>query len=78
MTHSIHCRSCGSPWCEPKHGGLSCCDCVDSTIATLPFTVACPSCRAEPGIRCATRLRRGYHLSRADRAVRTDNRKRKP
>jgi hypothetical protein len=43
-------------------------------LAALPFTVSCPSCRAAPGDRCATRLRRGYHLSRADRAVRAEQR----
>jgi hypothetical protein len=47
---------------------------VSYPLAALPFSVRCPSCRAVPGQRCATRLRRGYHLSRADKAVRADNR----
>ena len=49
---------------------------MTDTLATLPFSVRCPSCKADPGDRCATRLRRGYHLSRADKAVRADNRAR--
>ena len=40
---------------------------------SLPFTVACPTCHADPGERCATWLLRGYHLSRADKDVRADN-----
>ncbi len=45
------------------------------SLATLPFTVSCPSCGAVPGDRCTTRLTRGYHLSRADKAVRVDRRR---
>ena len=46
------------------------------SLATLPFTVSCPTCKADAGSRCATRLVRGYHLSRADKAVRIDDRRR--
>ena len=49
---------------------------MSRTLATLPFTVRCPTCKADPGIRCATRLDRGYHLTRVDKAVRADNRNR--
>ncbi len=48
---------------------------MNHTLATLPFTVGCSSCKAPPGDRCTTRLRRGYHLSRADKALRADNRR---
>lgn len=30
----------------------------------------CPVCKAAPGQRCTTRMDRGYHLARADKAVR--------
>ena len=46
---------------------------VIHTIVTLPFTVRCPACTADPGDRCTTQRRRGYHLARADKAVRADN-----
>ncbi|WP_456085434.1 zinc finger domain-containing protein [Mycolicibacillus parakoreensis] len=38
--------------------------------------VTCPSCKAPEGQVCATRLRRGYHLIRADKAVRREQRER--
>ena len=40
------------------------------------MTVSCPTCKASAGGPCDTRLARGYHLTRADKAVRGENRKR--
>ena len=36
----------------------------------VAYGVECPACHAPPGTRCKTRLLRGYHLARADKAVR--------
>lgn len=48
---------------------------MTTPLAELPFTVSCPACRSAPGDRCTTRMVRGYHLARADKAVRTENRR---
>jgi hypothetical protein len=46
-------------------------------MAALVLTVSCPTCPAKQGQPCRTRrLARGYHLSRADRAVRRQLRQR--
>jgi len=43
-------------------------------IERLALSVRCPTCKADPSHRCNTRLARGYHLTRADKAVRRENR----
>lgn len=40
----------------------------------LALTIGCPACPANPGQLCVTRLPRGYHIARADKAVRRSNR----
>lgn len=47
-----------------------------ANIAALAFTVKCPICYRRPGARCKTRLARGHHIRRADRAVAKENRER--
>lgn len=46
---------------------------MNSNEATA-LAVKCPTCKALPGQWCATRLARGYHLTRADRGVRAERR----
>lgn len=46
---------------------------TDPAFLALALTVCCPVCPAKHGQHCVTRLPRGYHIARADKAVRRSN-----
>jgi hypothetical protein len=47
---------------------------TDPQFRALALTVHCPVCPANPGQLCVTRLPGGYHIARADKAVRRSSR----